>query len=164
MTPRLLPLLGTLSLLGLTAWLGMQAQTRLAQPPALPDTAPPITETTTAVEPIALARPALPETDHSALTTRPLFAPTRRPVIPEPEPIAEAPKEVAPPPPSAPDVTLTGIVGSDGAKRALLSIDEDPAEWFTLGDSINGWTISAMGSDWVLLSNGGQNLRVELFR
>ncbi|MBO9467972.1 hypothetical protein J7443_22260, partial [Tropicibacter sp. R15_0] len=70
MTPRLLPLLGTLSLLGLTAWLGMQAQTRLAQPPALPDTAPPITETTTAVEPIALARPALPETDHSALTTR----------------------------------------------------------------------------------------------
>jgi hypothetical protein len=109
---------------------------------------------------------------HPEALSRPLFRSTRRPFDPTilPIPIVqELPPIVAepappPPPPDASQISLKGIIQTEGIKRALVATPEAPdGIWLTKGETVNGWLIINIGSDLIAISAGGQTLERKLY-
>ena len=109
-----------------------------------------------------------PDVFYQAITQRPLFAPSRRPnepvsvvapatttrpVQPQPAPIARQPE----------NLRLTGVFGQDAAKSALIDDSNGHAIWVQVETQIDGWTVTDIGADWILLSDGDATFRLELF-
>lgn len=115
------------------------------------------------VAPVSARQPA----DFTALRERPLFSPDRSaptPPPPEPEPEYVEPVEVEfePPPASAPDWELVGLVRSNAVNRAIFRIPgSEPAFSLRLGDSRDGWTLTELKRFEVILdsSHGRASLR-----
>lgn len=112
--------------------------------------------------------------DFSETFQRPLFTPTRRKFVPPPVAppppveVAVAPVEQAPtpPPPEVPVVapSLLGISIHGGAAKALLRVaGSETALWYGSGDTVDGWTVSAIDKDQAVLERDGKVARVPLY-
>ncbi|MER9934320.1 hypothetical protein [Mesorhizobium sp. M0088] len=111
--------------------------------------------------------------DFSETFQRPLFTPTRRkfvppPVAPQPVEVAVAPVEQPPTPPPqevAPAVapSLLGISIHGGAAKALLRVaGSDAAIWYASGETVDGWTVSAIDKSQAVLERDGKVARIPL--
>ena len=113
--------------------------------------------------------------DLSETFQRPLFTPTRRKFVPPPvappppvevavAPVAPAP---APPPPEAPPAvapSLLGISIQGGAAKALLRVaGSGAAVWYGNGETVDGWTVSAIDKDQAVLERDGKVARIPLY-
>ncbi|WP_245445715.1 hypothetical protein [Mesorhizobium kowhaii] len=105
---------------------------------------------------------------------RPLFTPTRRkfvapPAGPPPVEVVAAAVEQppAPPPPeAAPAIapSLLGISIHGGTAKALLRVaGSETAIWYGSGETVDGWTVSAIDKDQAVLERGGKVARVPLY-
>lgn len=102
---------------------------------------------------------------------RPLFSPTRRKFVPapvEPKPVAVAAALAAPPPQetAAPAAapSLLGISVSGGTARALLQVEGGAAaDWYANGETVDGWTVSAIDKDEAVLTRDGREARLSLY-
>lgn len=171
MVSKLLGLIGTGALLALAtasfilAWDVAQTQPPMFAIPGSPDAA----VADASPDPRLAGRRVRPDVYYQALTDRPLFSPTRRPVSfaepepePEPEPVIAVPS--APAVPVPPVLRVLGVIGSGAGLSALISHNETEADWLTSGDEIDGWTIAEIGPDWIQLSLGPQTFRVEMYQ
>lgn len=172
MISRLLPLLGTASLIAVVAMLGAKAlevsRVELQQPATL--------ETTQNSVPISdsaqiVTRPAI---YYAAITDRPLFEPDRRPYVaepqtppPEPEPLAvpiiEEPEPVVQVEAPPPTLSLQGIMTRDNKNAALIGIDGADPEWMAQGEPISTWVLSEIGNDWIEISRDARRIRVDMY-
>jgi hypothetical protein len=118
--------------------------------------------------------PGLPETREEISETfrRPLFYPSRRPFEPAPPPVevqsAEEVMEplpvVEPVAPTLPALRLAGISLSGSQRRALLgAADGTVVRWYSAGDNIEGWVLSAINKETVTLASGNDNFRLSLY-
>lgn len=122
------------------------------------------------------ATPALGEVlDFSELSpvqaySRPLFSKDRRPWQ---APVVEQEQEVAVPaepvavlqPIEPPQVKLVGVSSAGGSDlKALMqfSVSPDP-EWFIVGDDLEGWTISKINPQSVVIARGEQVMSFKLY-
>lgn len=107
---------------------------------------------------------------------RPLFSPTRRPVVfgepvserepveNEIEPPAPVVEEQEEPPLEPPRVVLVGALRSKIGWLALLRHDRSDRErWYKLGDSIEGWSIKSIESQKILLERDSIELTLKLY-
>ena len=102
--------------------------------------------------------------------SRPLFSKGRRPWQ---APVVEQEQEVAAPaapaavfqPIEPPQVKLVGVSSAGGSDlKALMqfSVSPDP-EWFIVGDDLEGWTISKINPQSVVIARGEQVMSFELY-
>ena len=173
MIAKLLTLTGTLTLAGAVAAAGYWAVGVYGQQPALPDLSVPDREASNSDDttPKPTARRMRPDVFYTAMLERPLFAPSRRPLedAPEPEPVVEQEEEVRAPAPEperarAPDVGLLGVMGNDDANSALVALDEAEPVWVKPGTPIAGWTVAAIGPDWLELTLDSETIRIEMYQ
>ncbi|MGX5805654.1 hypothetical protein ACWGS9_31195 [Bradyrhizobium sp. Arg314] len=102
---------------------------------------------------------------------RPLFSPTRRKFVPapvEPKPVAVTAAPPTPPPQqvavSVVAPSLLGISISSGTARALLKTEGSAAaDWYANGETIDGWTVSAIDKDQAVLTRDGRKARLSLY-
>ncbi|MER9470750.1 hypothetical protein NKI82_33920 [Mesorhizobium sp. M0482] len=109
--------------------------------------------------------------DFSETFERPLFSPTRRKFVPEP--VAPQPVEVASmavEQPAAQNVapavapSLLGISIDGGSAKALLQIaGADGASWYGNGETVDGWTLSAIDKNQAVLERDGKTTRISLY-
>ena len=165
MMRALLPFAGTFLLAALAALFGaaLLRGSDQAQPMA---ERPDIAEIPNAGEAtLALPQPR-PPVYYAAITDRPLFAPGRRPGVEEaaPEPVA-APVETPMPEPDAtpPDLRLLGTLDTARRQSALVALYGGEPRWVPVGDTIDGWTLSDVGADWIELSLNSRTVRLELY-
>ena len=85
-----------------------------------------------------------PEVFYAAITDRPVFEPTRRPVSTAPAQIATEP-ETAPEtgrnPSPLPQLELLGVIRSSQSSSALLSVDGGAALWIKEGEMVSKWQV-----------------------
>jgi len=152
------PLIGTTALAVIAALLGqfvmnMTPATPVPESPEKPDPAVQTVEQQSRRQSLPAVRP---EIFYAAITERP---PEPAPeVIGTPEPVAIVPS-IQPPT----DLQLSGILG-DGLNRSgfVARVDES-GEWLRLGAEIDGWTITEIGPEWIILTAGEDIFRLELF-
>lgn len=120
---------------------------------------------------IGLAPNPRTEPYYTAITDRPLFEATRRPVsqeaAPEPEPEVEVEEVTAPAAPTeipAPDIRLLGVLTGGARSSALISLAGDDPQWLGEGAQVDGWALSEIAPDHVLLTEKQRELRVELYQ
>jgi len=109
--------------------------------------------------------------DFSETFQRPLFTPMRRKIIPPPPappvdvavaPVEQAPAPVDVAPGAAP--SLLGISIQGGAGKALLRVaGKDEAVWYASGETVDGWTVSAIDRDQAVLERDGKVARIPLY-
>lgn len=171
MISQLLATAGTVTLAGAVAASGYWASRVYADQPALPDLSAATLEDTdqAAANRRAETRAARPEVFYAALLERPLFAPGRRPVTPEPE-IEVVVQEPAPAPapvpekPPAPDLKLLGVMGTGDTNRALVANGPGDPIWIDAGTTIAGWAVATIGTDWLELSLESETIRIEMYQ
>ena len=101
--------------------------------------------------------------------TRPIFSRTRLPFKP-PQPVLPAPPPmplpaIVPPRQAEEGIALLGIVLSGDTRRALLRLRAFPqGKWVTVGEEVNGWRLSEVAPDRVMLQAVGQSLQLKLYR
>lgn len=168
---QILPLLGT-GLIAAAA--GFAAYNAVQQEPtviSLVGDQPGTATTGPTARQISLVPNARDDTFYTAITDRPLFQESRRPITPEAEvttePESEEVEQVAPAPPqetAPPDVRLLGVL-SDGARTAaLLSIAGDAPQWQNPGTQIDGWMLDIIAADHVVFTEQERAHRVELYQ
>lgn len=112
--------------------------------------------------------PTRPQVYFAAITERPIFAPTRRPVQPSRDDMPVQPAEVTVPEPEEAEAPLTvqlrGIRGHGDKYSVLLSNDGQTPEWVEVGAAIGRWKVSEIGSDWIIMKNGENSQRLELYQ
>lgn len=165
MIRSLLPWIGTSALLFSAIILGRSAFEKThskSEDVAIPQAIEvPLTSENQAVD----LPPKRPDIFYTAITERPLFAPSRRPEsiqAPIEQPIENLPEE-EPIDLSAPSIRLLGIMGSNGGGRALIALDETTPVWLTKGAPIAAWRLSAIGPDWIEITLDERVLRVDLY-
>jgi len=172
MREQLTPAIGTGLLLGVVVALAAIAVTQMSR--GAVETAQ-VSEVDTiqmvseAVAPPSVNFPNRPEVYFNAVIERPLFAPGRRPsepvqdeaelptVEPEANPVVNEPT-------LPPNVQLHGISGHEYDYSALLSMEGGAPQWIKQGASLDKWRLSSVGADWIILENGENSLRVELYK
>ncbi len=167
---KFLPVFGVVLLSGMTIFLGQWALTSApivvaTDTLSVPD--PEIDSHNTGARRLTFPS-ARPEIYYNAILERPLFAPTRAPQDSEPElgqTSSAVTTQITPVATSAPatDIRLSGIIGSENNRSALLGSDDSNKDWMQVDDTINGWSITEIGADWVELSLDHQTYRLELF-
>lgn len=115
---------------------------------------------------------AYPGQQNDDVRGRPLMMKGRRPFsTPALQPVAALPTEpeVAPEPepptiPSLPSIAMLGFVEIDGKPRALLRWNGDTdEEWYAPDAVRDGWSIVAIESQSVRVSNGTDEITVKMF-
>jgi len=97
-----------------------------------------------ALAPLPLAGPSPPPNAFDAINDRPLFKPDRKPVTTAAETAA------APAPP--PTVSLIGVIIDGQRQLAMLRVPESPlAVSASVGDEVQGWRVTAVYPDHVVL-------------
>ncbi|WFU66683.1 hypothetical protein [Bradyrhizobium brasilense] len=161
--PAPIVVISTLGLLALDAaliaWLWQAWTTpvpvahQAAQPPLLPDMAP-----------ATLRDDELPASPGGSILSRPVFSQPRRPFQP---PLLQAQPVAAPPQPPAavaPDIVVDGILLDGSTRKAHLRKRSGPAgEWRLEGETLDGWTITAITASSVTLSLRDRAFTVELY-
>lgn len=163
---RLLPVMGTIFLLLVTA---ISAQlvldgtfqttnmmpARDIQPDAEPETMPAGTS----------LREARPQSYYSAITERPLFEVTRRPIdLSEPEMVINDVARVEPIRMARlPEIQLMGVLLSGEQPSVFLSVEGDKAKWLRQGDTVQSWVLEQVASDYVEFKNNKEVVRIDLY-
>lgn len=95
-------------------------------------------------------------------TARPLFSPTRRPIMPE---VAPAPAPAEPPRVAVSGLRVLGITRqSDGTARALIASPDRPnGEWLSAGQELAGLRLMDVSDVAVKLSAGRVQHVLELY-
>ncbi|MDA8747768.1 hypothetical protein N9M66_06110 [Litoreibacter sp.] len=173
----LLPLTGTLILIGILGAAGYLAMMTITPPQnghiISQDAANPNSSNPLSVTPQLVPAPQ-PDTYFAAITDRPLFAPTRRAneakpvaILEEPAP-ATTPVIVVQPEPEveipAPNLVLLGVLTGSARNSALISLNGSEPEWFRDGADIAGWKLTTIEADAIELSETDRSLRFELYR
>lgn len=167
----LIPLFGTALLCALALLLGQQAVNviRHEQTSPLPQATPAAALPTSARASAQTAAVRRPDVFYSAIVDRPLFAPTRRPVVEDDvEDVAveavveEVAQDIQTPPPD--DAVLAGVMGNSDNKSAFIVLDGADGVWMKLGETVAGWTITEIQANWVELSADDAKIRLELFQ
>lgn len=114
-------------------------------------------------------RRSRPDVFYNAITERPLFSSTRRPIgfaAPEAEEEVAAvePVEEVDNQRIAPSLTLKGVMFADDHKSALISIDGEQADWVDDGVLIDDWRLSIVSPSQVELSLENQTLSFGLYQ
>lgn len=169
MIVRLLPLIGTGSLIAIVALLGMKAAEVSQIKVTSPETTPKQNVPTASTHPTQITqRPAV---YYAAITERPVFDPSRRPYVPEavapepvPEPVEEAPEPSQPKELPPPELTLQGIITRDERTAALIGINGEAPSWVAQGDPVADWTLNDIGNDWIEISRGARIIRVDMYK
>lgn len=173
---RILPLPGTMLLVAFAGWMGWQ--TSQTKPLALfgaENTAVADTDQESLAEETDLTRVFGSEKYYNAIAERPLFEPTRQPLVepepepepvpelePEPEPEPEPVREPEPEPEPEPVIGLHGVMLQDGRNAALISVDGQSPVWVEKNQLINDWILGVITTDSVELQRGTQMLEVRL--
>jgi hypothetical protein len=103
---------------------------------------------------------------YKAITDRPLFEPTRRPISTD-VPIEVAIEPIAPA--QEPEITpnanikVYGILKSGTGGSALLSANDAERQWIGLNEKISGWTLKEISSEWVKVINRGDAKKIWLY-
>lgn len=169
MIGRLLPVLGTLTLLATTYVSGQYAlgiyREHLSPDAAVRDAEP--LENQRQPASASLPKPR-PDIYYAAITDRPIFEPTRRPVTMAPTPVEVEPEtiEVAPTSsdrPPLPVVELLGVIRSSESGSALLSIDGGAALWFKEGATISGWRLNKVLDEQIEFVRDSESEIVDLY-
>ena len=96
--------------------------------------------------------------DYAETLARPIFAETRRPPAPEPEPEAPPAPTEAPPPaeaPPKPGLTISGIVISSSGRFALIrDAGSRNLKRISIGDDVGGWRVARIEVNRIELSYG----------
>ena len=168
---QLLPLLGTALLVSLATYVAYVASQSNA--PVIPL----VTETEQTARQDSTQRPVdlvpTPRTDgsYAEITARPLFVASRRPSerMPEqadtvalPTAPAHAPKSNTPD--QEPDLRLLGVMTGGARNAALLASANENPEWRSQGADIQGWTLTEIAADHVILKRKEATHRVELYQ
>ena len=107
--------------------------------------------------------PALPavrpmDLDYAVVSERPLFIDTRRPYV-SPPPAAAAVAPIAPPEP----MTLLATVLTEGRQVALVQSQRDNRiQKLGIGETVSGWVLAEVQSDFVTLRRGNETRRLDL--
>lgn len=175
---RLKPALGTAFLLlvtAISAQLMLEAEFR--QNLIMPVLAIPVEQAPIDDSRGLARRNAQPKRYYNAITERPLFELTRRPIeFKEPEPEIEEFEEVeeiadevetvfVEPEKEAylPEIQLMGVLLTGSTPSVFLSVDGDGAEWYRQGDALGDWSLKTVASDYVEFSNNKKVVRVDLY-
>ncbi len=168
MTRHFLPFTGSLILAALVVALAFALSGRLSGswPSPRPISGVP---NSTSARSSALTLPTPNSSEYyAAITDRPLFSPTRRTVKREPTPeppIATAPAQIVPPSRDIPlpDLQLFGTLDTGRNTSALIAETGETPAWVGIGVAVGGWTIAAIGPDWVDLAHEDKKLRLEMY-
>jgi general secretion pathway protein N len=102
----------------------------------------------------------------SATRDRPLFSPSRQPTFPKP-PAPAMPRIALAPPPQpvqSPSVALFGIIVDAQGARALIGTGAaDPIVGVRRGDDVNGWKVTAITKQSLVLSRADLSATFMLF-
>lgn len=91
--------------------------------------------------------PSPPANTFARINDRPIFSPTRKPVMPAPK-AGEAPL-------SPPDASLIGIIIDGQNRLALVRTPASPLEQsVTIGATLGQWTVTAIETDHITLKAG----------
>lgn len=170
MIGKLAPIVGSLCLIGFMTGAGLFASVRIRdalQDQGVTDIAD-ISEVSEISERSAKQLPSpRPDVFYEAITTRPLFSPTRRPVQAVPDTVAAPKPIVAAPTPTLseqPKIALGGVLGSTNERQALILFDDRQAQWLRVGDDVDGWEIINISDKAVILSADARTFRLEMFQ
>ncbi len=111
------------------------------------------------------AAPAI-GSEFSETVARPIFSPTRREFVAAqpletPSPPAET---VAPPVIKKPVLVLQGTRWIDGKTTALIKLQSSPnPDWYSVGQVIDGWQISLIDTNRLVLSHGEERAEYALY-
>lgn len=166
--PQLSSVLGTLTLAilaGCTSYLAV-SKSRTApifQTDLRPEETSPISQPTRALQTLPSPRPDI---YYAAITDRPLFAPERRPSIPRIETVPETEEvAVAAPVRRHPDgLTLSGVLDGGEYPKALIAVGSSLPDWYQVGDVVDGWSITRIFENAIILTEGDGSHRLELFQ
>ncbi len=100
-----------------------------------------------------------PIEEYAETLARPIFADTRRPPVPEPEPEAPPPEPEEPPPPAKappiPGLTISGIVISPSERFALVQdAGSRNLKRISIGDDVGGWRVASIEFNQIVLRYG----------
>ncbi len=97
--------------------------------------------------------------DFPQTTARPLFSASRRP------PVKPQPKPVPQPPPELPEgLRLVGLMeNGPGDIRALVRAGQAQGSWLSVGDRVEGWTVSRIDKDGLVLEAGTHRHELRLY-
>lgn len=119
-----------------------------------PDWTPP----TLSVAELAPPKPASADTE---TLSRPIFSKNRKPSPKTAKAAAPMTAETAEAPPG---LAVGAIVKNKNITQAFVTSSESPdGVWKKIGETIDSWTVSAIESDGVVLTNGAQTARVKLY-
>lgn len=172
MWPRFLPLPSTLILIAGTVWLGFTyTETQNSAP--LETALEPLQSVEDLTNtPAEFARQFKPDVYYQAITERPLFSATRRPISTDPieevvvEKIVEAPAIIEPEliiEEEPVSFSLHGTMESGGNTLALVGVDGHPPEWIRENALISGWTLSEITSELIEFHKDTEVIRVYLY-
>lgn len=121
---------------------------------------------TAAADPARAAAAPVVETvavtpNYGETLARPLFNPTRRPIVAAPQKVVEAP----PPAPVAPlQAQLVGLTSStaNGARALLRAVNEKQASWLAVGEVLKGWRVAEIRPDRVVMQSGETRQELQL--
>jgi hypothetical protein len=144
-------------LLAILAWGGIE----LLRDPARFIDNPPPAQTLDLPEIVVPMVQPVPLDQFAAIVQRPVFFAGRR--LPQPTPIRNAP-DTALTRVALPRAQLTAIL-ADGPhqRRVLLSLPRGKERALVLGDMIDGWRLSQIGTDEIVLTANEQQYRMKLY-
>ncbi|WP_139212297.1 hypothetical protein [Jannaschia pohangensis] len=58
---------------------------------------------------------------------------------------------------------ILGVMGAGDDSSVLVAPDAAPSTWLRLDDTLAGWTLTAIGPDWIELTRGDAVQRLEMF-
>lgn len=167
---QVLPIIGTSAMLAGALYLSYLAANRDHAESPLISLPADVTSADQAARQISLVPNLRDDAFYAAITDRPLFQDGRRPVadsseLAEPDVEDTAPELPAQPQEAVPpDVQLLGVLAGGARTSALLSIAGDDPQWLAVGADIEGWALSEIASDHVILIEQERAHRVDLYQ
>jgi len=105
--------------------------------------------------------------EYNEILTRPVFFKSRAPYVPAPEPPAPPPAAtpvVAPPVNADPELTLSGIVVTNGVRRAyLVNKADSQGSWVGEGESLAGWKVLSVQVAGIKLQQNNRIVDLDLY-
>lgn len=173
MWPRFFPLPSTLILCAGIAGLGNIYMEKRDARPLVAQSDQPTPLQSTELESTEFERQFRSDVYYQAITERPLFSATRRPISIEPTEevianvIVETPVIVTPEP--APieeepvNFSIHGTMESNGKSFALIGLDGGPPEWIPENGLISGWTLREITAELAEFHKDTEVIRVYLY-
>jgi hypothetical protein len=113
----------------------------------------------------------LPLESFSATLERPLFSPTRRPILVDlrpptaPDEIVDSQATASDPTSASPSIRFVGTIGRGGSMTALVLHGESIAvEELMTGDEIDGWRVADVTSNRLVIERGAEQYMMTILQ